>query len=275
MPEIPELEILAGVLNRRIVGERIERVSVLRPIVLRILVPGASAESLLAGMRIRSATRQGKLLLLELEEERWIVINFMLAGWLRFRKGEARASKRDYLILHLTNGMALCYHDPKGMGKIYLLQSDLSNVPGYANMGPDALDADVTVEDFLEWLRQYRGEIKGVLTRGALVAGIGNAYADEILFSAGIYPFRKCSTLSSEERRSLFAAMRRVLQDAIAVLVDREEEVIEGKVRDFLMVHGKKGEPCPRCGHRISEIKVERRATNFCRHCQPGTLLRQ
>jgi len=272
MPELPDLEVIRDVLGRRLVGQTVDRLEVVRPIVLRILVPH-TAEDLVEGRTFERVERRGKFLLFSLSGGVWTAVNLMLAGELRLCSAQERVRARDYLLFHLRGGFDLRYYDPRAMGKVYLTD-DLSLVPGYGDMGPDALDPALTEDAFLERLRRFQGEIKGILTRGAFVAGIGNAYADEILFAAGIYPFRKRNTLSEEEQRALFRATRQVLLEAIAVLRERMGEVTDVKVRDFLQVHGKAGQPCPRCGHPISEVKIGQRATNFCRHCQPGTLLR-
>jgi len=273
MPEIPDLEVIREVLTRRVVGQVIAQVEVVRPLVLRVLALGETPESLLQGQRIETVERRGKFLLVALSGGAWMAINMMLAGALRLCPRQERVRARDYLLFHLADGSDLRYYDPRAMGKVYLTR-DLQAVPAYAELGPDALDPDLTEQVFIERLRRFQGEIKGVLTRGALVAGIGNAYADEILFAAGIYPFRKRVSLTREEQAALYRAMRAVLQQATEVLRERMGEVIDVKVRDFLQVHGKAGEPCPRCGHAISEIKVAQRATNFCRNCQPGMLFR-
>ena len=118
------------------------------------------------------------------------------------------------------------------------------------------------------------GEIKGVLTRGRAVVGIGNAYADEICFAARVHPYRKRTSLSEDEIERLYEAMQSVLRDAIAALRERVDTDIHREVRDFLAVHGKGGQPCPVCGTTISEIKARGRLTNFCRACQPGGLLK-
>lgn len=275
MPELPDLEIVTEVLQRRVAGRRIEDVEVPRPLVLRAPEDGQTPQTFLRGRVIQDIRRRGKLLLFALDDGGWMVVSPMLAGRLRLCPAQERLLRRDYLRLKLSPDGAeeLRYHDQEGMGKIYLTR-DLASVPGYAELGPEALDPDLTLDAFRERLRPYRGEIKGVLTRGQAVAGIGNAYADEILFRAGLFPFRKRSSLSADEVAALYAAMRAVLSEAILVLRERVGEQIEVEVRDFLQVHNRKGQPCPRCGRPISEIKVAQRATNFCRHCQPGSLVR-
>jgi formamidopyrimidine-DNA glycosylase len=159
------------------------------------------------------------------------------------------------------------------MGKTYLTD-DLARVPGMVDLGPDALDPDLTVERFVERLKPHRGEIKGVLVRERAVSGIGNAYADEILFAAGIYPFRKRTQLAQQELETLYGAMRQVLEERILVAAESLSRTHNLHHREGLQVHGRPGEPCPRCGTPISEINVARRPTHFCRQCQPGLLLR-
>lgn len=273
MPELPDLEIIKDVLARRLVGQRITEVVVLRPLVVRVLDPDATPESFLVGRTVVEVSRRGKFVWFALDDGGRIAINAMLAGRLRYTPAAQRTRVRDYVRIRFEDGSTLSYHDLKGMGKVYLTR-DLDAIPGYRDVVPDALDPGLTAAAFLERLRPFRGEIKGVLTRGEVVGGIGNAYADEILFEAGIYPFRKRSSLSGEEQARLYDAMRGVLARAIDVLRERVGEQIDVEVRDFLAVHNRAGRPCPRCGHPISEVKVANRATNFCRSCQPGTLIR-
>jgi len=134
--------------------------------------------------------------------------------------------------------------------------------------------SDISLEEFTERLKKFHGEIKGVLTRGSLVSGIGNAYSDEILFAAGIFPFRKTRSLKPQEVDELHRQCRQVLEDAIAVLRERMGDAIHHKIRDFLKVHNKGGQPCPVCGNNITQLTANQRITSYCRHCQPGMLIR-
>jgi formamidopyrimidine-DNA glycosylase len=285
MPELPDLEIIKEFLQDHIVGQEIAEAEVVRPIVVRNLAGGDFA-SRLTGRRIEQVSRRGKFLILALNSGDCLAINPMLAGRLYLSgtrdqgpvtrhqgsgTGERRLRK-TFVILHLTNGMELRYSDAKTMGKVYLTD-DLAKVPSFAELGPEALDPDLTQELFRERLRKYRGEIKGILTRQSFVAGIGNAYADEICWRAGVYPFRKRPKLSDEEIACLYEAMREVLNGAIVTLRERVGADIHVEIRDFLKVHGRGGQPCPRCGTTISEIKAQQRLTNFCRRCQPGSLI--
>jgi formamidopyrimidine-DNA glycosylase len=158
------------------------------------------------------------------------------------------------------------------MGKVYLA-ADLSRVPAYDRQGPEATDPGLTLDAFRERLRRRRAEIKDVLTSQTFLAGIGSAYADEICWRAGLYPFRRRRSLSDEEVARLYEAVRTVLREATAALRERVGEAIDVEVRDFLAVHGKAGQPCPRCGNPIREVKRGRRPTHFCRACQPGLMV--
>jgi formamidopyrimidine-DNA glycosylase len=158
------------------------------------------------------------------------------------------------------------------MGKIYLVD-DLAQVPTFSDLGPDALDPQLGLDAFRERLRRHHGEIKGILTNQRFVAGIGNAYADEICWRARLYPFRRRPSLEAGEVAGLYVAMRTVLTDAIDILRQRVGEAIDVEIRDFLAVHGKGGEPCPRCGSPISQVTRQRRTTQFCRACQPGLMV--
>lgn len=272
MPELPDLEAIKEFLQGEIVGLTITRAEVLRPIAVRNFT-GGDFETELSGAAFTAVKRRGKFLILSLDNDRHLVINPMLAGKLYYCPPEERRQARTFLVLGLSNGRELRYVDQKTMGKVYL-SGQLDNVPGLAQQGPEPFDADLTLELFRQRLRPFRGEIKGILTRGKLVAGIGNAYADEILFRAGIYPFRKRPSLSAEEVERLYHSMRTVLSEATDMVRQRIGSDIHLKVRDFLKVHGKGGEPCPVCGTTISEIRARQRLTNFCRRCQPGTLIR-
>jgi formamidopyrimidine-DNA glycosylase len=138
---------------------------------------------------------------------------------------------------------------------------------GAAELGPDADDPALTVEDFRARIRRHPGEIKGLLRNQSFVAGIGNAYSDEILWAARLSPFRRRSTLAAEEVDALYMAMRETLAASIEILRARVPPTFERQVRDHLKVHLRGGQPCPRCGALISQVGG-REATSYCRACQ-------
>jgi len=274
MPELPDLTVVEEYLQRNVVGQAIVNAEMTRPTVLRDLT-GEGLTEALVGRRFTDVKRRGKLLVLGLDDgARMLVINPMLAGRVQHVRPQVRRRKRTYLILSLSDGKELRYTDARSMGKCYITK-DLESVPGLRELGPDPLDPDLTSDVFTRRLRRYRGQIKGILCRQSFVAGIGNAYADEILFRARIYPFRKRTGLSDEEMERIYWALREVLTEALRMVRERMGDDIgrEDEIRDFLQVHRKGRQPCPVCGTPISEITAQRRITSFCRKCQPGSLV--
>jgi formamidopyrimidine-DNA glycosylase len=271
MPELPDLEVIREYLTPRLPGVSILAAEVRRPIIVRNLLGGDFAAHV-TGLQFADVRRRGKFLLLGFDDGTVLVINPMLAGRLRYGEPLKKDRVRDALVLRLGDGRELRYHDPEDMGKIYLTL-DLGQVPTFLDLGPEASDPDLTPEIFLQRLRRHPGEIKGILTNQEFIAGIGNAYADEICWRAGLYPFRRRPSLSADELARLYGAMRAVLAEAIDTLRVRVGDAIDVEVRDFLAVHGKPGQPCPRCGSPISEVSRDRRDTHFCRTCQPGLMI--
>ncbi len=271
MPELPDLEVIREYLAPRVVDVAIASVQVRRPIVMRNLLGGDPADHLV-GQRLTHVGRRGKFLLFSLGNGVSMVIHPMLAGRIRYGDPLARHRVRDVLVLCLADGRELRYHDAKDMGKVYLTD-DLNQVPRFAIQGPEATDADLTLDVFRQRLLRHRGEIKRVLVNQTFVAGIGNAYADEICWRARLYPFRRRASLTAGEVTRLYSAVHCVLTEAIEILRTCVGDAIDVEVRDFLAVHGKAGQPCPRCGTSVSEVRQARRATHFCRNCQPGLLV--
>jgi len=272
MPELPEIEALVRRLRQRLVGQRVVELDVHRHLVLRNLLDTEDLPRALIDRPVMALERRGKYLLIELDGI-WLVTNLMLAGNLTWPQPGEPLKSRDYYSLTFSNGIIMRYNDPRSMGKTYVAAS-LDAVPGMTDMAPDALAPELTCACFLERIKGYPGEIKGVLTHERVVSGIGNAYADEVLFGARIYPFLKNSRLSVPQREELYAAMRSVLEERIAYLLEHWPPEMDLHWREGLMVHRRAGEPCPRCGTPISEINVGKRPTDFCRHCQPGMLIR-
>ena len=272
MPEAPELQVAVEFLGARLPGQAIANAEVLRPSVVRSLSDPFPNDAL--GREFISITRRGKFLILSLSGDRTLVINPKLTGGFQYVPQKQRVYKRTCVRLTLSNGDDLRYVDDRQMGQFYYVPEDLvETVPGLAEQGPDVLD-DFTFDDFKANLKGFSGEIKGVLTRGRVIAGIGNAYADEILFRAGVYPFKKRRALSDDDLRSIHRCSREVVLDAIEQVRQRMGNQIDHKLRDFLAVHNKGGQPCPQCGNAITELRANQRITSYCRRCQPGMLLK-
>lgn len=271
MPEIPDLDAIVSYLRPRIVGATIERVSLPLGWMLRSTHPKPAGEAL-RGETFQAIERRGKHVLFLLRGAT-LVVHAMLVGRFYHVAPDQPFPREMVLEFVLSDGTALRYADEKHMGRLYLIPDRyFASIPGYLDQGPDPLDPAFTFERFLERLKGRYGEIKGLLTNAKVIAGIGNAYADEILFEAGIYPFRKKKDLSTDELRRVYDAISTVLTRAKATVAERMGAQIHLKIRDFLLVHGKGDKPCPHCGRRIATIGTWERATNFCRHCQPGLM---
>ncbi len=272
MPEAPELQVAVEFLESRLPGQTIIDAQVLRPSVVRSLADPFPDDAV--GREFVSFRRRGKFLLLGLSGDHTLVINPKLTGDIQHVPSKQRVFKRTCVRFGLSDANDLRYIDDRQMGQFYYVPDDLvETVPGLAEQGPDVLD-DFTFDDFKANLKGFSGEIKGVLTRGRVIAGIGNAYADEILFRAGVYPFKKRRALSDDELRRIHQSSREVVLDAVEQVRQRMGNQIDHELRDFLAVHNKGGQPCPQCGNSITELRANQTITSYCRHCQPGMLLK-
>jgi formamidopyrimidine-DNA glycosylase len=166
-------------------------------------------------------------------------------------------------------GVELRYRDATRMGKIYLMPAGVARpVAGWDEQGPDADDPALTLEVWRERIGRHSGELKSLLRNQSFVAGIGNAYSDEILWAARLLPFRKRASLAPDEVDALHTATRETLAWAIEQLHERVPPRLEVEQREFLNVHRKGGSACPRCGTRLSQVSAGGFDTTFCRGCQ-------
>lgn len=279
MPEIPDLEGIRAYLNGRIVGAEVTRAETFIPVVIRTGATDFVAS--MTGNRFGEVLRRGKFLLFGLADDSVLVVNPMLTGRFEYVEPKTKRRAKTCFSLTLSTGMDLRYADQRVMGKVYLLPAgDIMKVPMFAEMGPDALE--VSEDEFRARIRKHSGAIKNVLTNHKFVAGIGNAYSDEILFAARIDPFRKRNTLDDEDVGRLYRGMREVFDWAIPILKEHFSDHLEYEEwREHLKVHRKGVEGreralprsrdegrCPRCGNAISQISPNDRITSWCRTCQ-------
>ncbi len=275
MPELPELEVVREVLSRRLGGRTIQEVEVAPkggPIVVRDLTGRGFTEQL-TGATIEAVSRRGKFLLFSLwDATLTLAANPKLTGRFQLSPPSAKQAGPVHVTFRFTGPLEeLRYVDQKRMGQLYLTH-DAAQIPTFNEMGPDALDA--SLDEFRQRLKAFRGEIKGILTKASFVAGIGNAYADEILWAAEIHPYRKRTALTLEQIEGLYQAMRSTLLESTQMVREAMGDDIHLKPRDFFSAHMRGGQPCPRCGTSISEITANQRITSFCRNCQPGGLIK-
>jgi len=248
----------------------------------------------LVGQTVGAIRQRGKFLMIDLDRDA-VVVNPMLTGRFQLAGPGVKQPSKTAVVLGFgpiasrgrfkpaawTKDAAwlpgpdatpeIRYRDPTQMGKVYLLPAGLDrSVPGLepGEIGLDVDDPGLTLDLWREGIRRHPGELKNLLRNQSFVAGIGNAYSDEILHAAKLLPFRKRSTLAGEEVDALYAAARSTVSDAIEILRRRVPPTFETQVRDFLAVHLKGGQACPRCGTRITEVKAGGFVTSYCRGCQ-------
>ena len=269
MPEVPDLEAIRTFFNRRIVGQTVERVDVFIPVVIRL--PREDFISQLVNDTFGEVQRHGKFLLFPFASGRIMVINAMLTGRFSYVERSVKKHARTCFTLYLANSHELRYADQRVMGRVYLVTADgLMTIPQFGEMGPDVLSPELTEDLFKQRLRHHNGQIKSILVNHKFVAGIGNAYSDEILWEARIHPYRKRTAISDEEASGLYKATRSVFEWANPIVAEKMADTLDyTEWRDHLRVHRRGGQPCPRCGATISEITAGQRITSFCRHCQP------
>jgi len=269
MPEVPDLESIRKFFNRSISGQTVQRVDTLIPVVIR--VPRDEFVRLVTGDTLGEVHRHGKFLLFSLASGRILVVNPMLTGRFSLVPPEAKKQPRTCFVLALSGGLELRYADQRVMGRVYLVTPEtLDTVPQMADSGPDVLSPELTEAVFRQRIRRFSGQIKSILVNHRFVAGIGNAYSDEILWEARIHPYQKRTQLSDADIGRLYKATRDVLAWAEPIVAGKMAESLDySEWREHLRVHRRGGQPCPRCGSTISEITAGQRITSFCRTCQP------
>jgi formamidopyrimidine-DNA glycosylase len=268
VPEIPELEAMKNVLNREVAGLAITSVEVRIPVPIRRPSKDEFVE-ILTGNCFGETERRGKYLLNRLGSGHLLAVHLMLTGRLKLTQPSEKIGKRIGWLLTFENESQLRYSDYRLDGRVYLVgEGEDALVPRLVEMGPDALDPELTYDAFRARLRKYPGQIKRTLVNDAFICGIGNAYSDEILFAAGVYPFARARDLTEEQISGLYAAIREVYDWSIPIVAEKMGATIDDKFRDHLKVHRKGGQPCPTCGSNITEVSPNNRITSYCRTCQ-------
>ena len=270
MPELPEVEALAAFLRERVVGHAITRVDVAAIQALKTYDPTPMA---LHGAVVTDVTRHGKFLDLDADGLH-LVIHLARAGWLQFRDelspkppkpGKGPLAFR----VHFDDGSGfdLTEAGTRKRLAVYVVK-DPATVPGIGRLGPDALA--VTRDEFGERILSQRGQIKGVLTDQVVLAGVGNAYSDEILHLAKLSPFAISARLRPEELDRLFEATTQILTDAVERSVGQRAATLKAEKRSGLRVHARTGLPCPICGDTVREVSFADKSFQYCPTCQTG-----
>ncbi|MFJ8927254.1 MULTISPECIES: Fpg/Nei family DNA glycosylase [unclassified Streptomyces] len=273
MPELPEVEALKDFLTEHLVGHDIVRVLPVAVSVLKTYDPPPTA---LEGRTVTAVARHGKFLDVSTGDGPHLVTHLARAGWLHWKErlpdGPPKPGKGPLALriaLETGEGFDLTEAGTTKKLAVYVV-GDPGDVPGIARLGPDPLADDFDEAAFAELLKGERRQIKGALRDQSLIAGIGNAYSDEILHAARMSPFKPTSGLSAEDVHTLYEAMRTTLTEA----VERSRGVAAGKLKaekkSGLRVHGRAGEKCPVCGDTVREVSFSDSALQYCPTCQTG-----
>lgn len=273
MPELPEVEALADHLRRHAVGTTVGRVDVAALSVLKTFDPPSTA---LHGQPVTAAARWGKYLGMQ-AGGLWLITHLSRAGWLKWSDKLAAAPLKPgkgpiALRVHLgTPGDAAGFDLTEAGTQKRLavwIVDDPAKVPGIATLGPDALE--ISPEQLAEILAPHSGRIKTVITDQKVIAGIGNAYSDEILHVAKLSPFATANKLTAAQLGALHDAMITVLTDAVQRSVGQQAATLKGEKRSGLRVHARTGLPCPVCGDMVREVSFADKSFQYCPTCQTG-----
>jgi formamidopyrimidine-DNA glycosylase len=272
VPELPEVTALVADLGARLIGREIKRFDILSFSALKTFEISVDA---LVGQKFTSASRHGKFLDLGIGDIH-LVMHLARAGWVRWRDNAPQPSKAmgkgpltARLVLDDGSGFDVTEYGTKKSLAIYLVH-DASEVPGVAKLGPEPLEPEFTEQAFADILsRAGRAQIKGVLRNQSVIAGIGNAYSDEILHAARMSPYKPAAMPPADIAR-LYEAMQVTLRDAIA----REDGIaaseLKAEKKSNLQVHGRKGLPCPVCGDTVRQVIFADSTFQYCPTCQTG-----
>ena len=274
MPELPELEALRIRLAPRLEGKLITAATVNPKKAHMLRYPVENFAHELPARRIVSLNRRGKHLVFGTElgvggSPRWMVINPMLGGRFQMADSSMPVPATEVFTIRIEGKQEMRYLDFRDMGRIYWVTDPETEVPGWGLLGPEA-DAVTKMgfEVFRKRVRRFRDELKDLLRNQEFLAGIGNAYSDEILFEARLLPLRRRASLNPANEEALFAAIPAVLKRAVEAILANPNYDERKQDRTFMAVHMKGGKTCPRCGHRISQLGSDREPLNFCRGCQ-------
>jgi formamidopyrimidine-DNA glycosylase len=269
MPELPDIAAYITALEARVLGQKLERVRLGNPFLLRSVDPPLSS---LEGRTVEHLRRIGKRIAFGVEGDLWLVLHLMIAGRLHWKKRDVKLGGRQNLaVLDFANGsLLLTEAGSKHRASLHVIRGE-ENLAAFDAGGIDVLTADL--DQFRAALISENHTLKRALTDPRLLSGIGNAYSDEILHAAQLSPISLTQKLKDKEWQRLFGATRQTLQLWIGRLREEAKACFPEKVTAFrkdMAVHGRYGMPCPRCGDKVLRIRYADKETNYCARCQTG-----
>lgn len=276
MPELPEVETIKRVIEPQIQGLTIENVTVKRPEVTAYPTADEFCR-LLTGQTVSHMARRGKFLVIQLNSNDRIILHLRMTGCLLLTPADYPEEKHTHVIFRLNNGKELRFSDTRRFGRLWLLKNgEADTYSGIEKLGTEPLDKLLAAEYLKALLGKRKKAVKECLLDQSVIAGIGNIYSDEILFTAGIYPARPANSLNMEEWERLAAAIPERISYFIEVNKITPEEYLETKGQDyrntpFLQVYGQEGKPCPKCGEMLCRMVVGGRGSVYCPVCQKNS----
>lgn len=267
MPELPELEVIKNILAKDITAKEIGCPVFTKPYILKCFFNGYEK---FFPSRIEKIERKGKYLLFHLTSKAIIVIHLMKSGRIKIAKGEGKIDKFTACYARLNDGrrIEVVEYEKEKMAKVYIVQNPKS-IPGLLNLGIEPFSPSFTESYLKAQLIKERKQLKIFLKDQSRIAGIGNAYANEILWDAQLSPFKSSDSLTDRDVKKLFSSIRKVLRNGIKETEKRAEgKLFIKELRDFMIVHNKKGEPCPGCGAKIEWVYSKKNTIFYCPHCQ-------
>jgi formamidopyrimidine-DNA glycosylase len=267
VPELPDVELYKRYLDEHALRQTIERVAVNDARILGDL-PATAFVARLSGNRFEASRRHGKHLLVRLKKDGWLTLHFGMTGDLVYFQDEADDPPYDRVRFDFAGGRHLAYANRRMLGRVGLAE-DADAFIVAEGLGPDALDRAFDLEAFTRAVEGRRRDIKSVLMDQSVIAGVGNIYADEILFQARLHPKTPVTSLDERQRAELFRQNKAVLQTAIECGAGAEQ-FLERLPHDYLLPHRDKGGKCPRCGSPIATLKAAGRTSYYCPRCQPA-----
>lgn len=272
MPELPEVETVKENLKKRLINTKINDVKVLYNNI--IAYPDTNTfEKTLKNKKVKDITRRGKFIIFDLEDY-YLLSHLRMEGKYFFKNKNDQINKHEHVIFNLDNNQELRYMDTRKFGKMFLIQKEnIDTIGPLKELGLEPFDKKLTPNYLKEKIKNKIIPIKTALLDQSIIAGIGNIYADEILFLAHVNPLKKSNTLKEKELNNIIKSTKEVLNKAIAkggttIHTYTSVDGIKGTYQDSLFVHNKEKELCKVCQTQIKKIKVGGRGTYYCPHCQ-------
>ncbi len=261
MPELPDVEIFKQYLTSTALHQKIDDIDIRDAALLKGVSP-ARLKSTLTGTRFAAASRHGKHLFVNTDNDQWLMFHFGMTGYLKYFKHTDKEPDHPRLVFDFTNGYHLAYDCQRKLGRISLIKDPQTYVEKQ-DLGPDALGDTLSSDHLAEIMDKSRASVKSLLMDQSKIAGIGNVYSDEILFQAGIDPRTKSGELDRKSKRQLYGAMKTVLEKSIKAGAE------PARLPDsFLIPQRHKGGKCPGCQGTVERLTISGRSAYFCPACQ-------